>query len=58
VDDRKRARCVLRSLLEHPHGDIAEALVDLARRFVQVEQENAQLRELATLQERQRAYQE
>lgn len=48
----------LRSLLEHPHGDIAEALVDLARRFVQVEQENAQLRELATLQERQRAYQE
>jgi transcriptional regulator with XRE-family HTH domain len=48
----------LRSLLEHPHGVIAEALVDLARRFVQVEQENAQLRELATLQERQRAYQE
>jgi transcriptional regulator with XRE-family HTH domain len=48
----------LRSLLEHPHGDIAEALVDLARRSVQVEQENAQLREkLAALQERQRAYQ-
>jgi transcriptional regulator with XRE-family HTH domain len=49
----------LRSLLEHPHGDVAETLVDLARRHVQVEQENVQLREqIAALQEeRQRAYQ-
>ncbi len=35
----------LRRLLEHAHGDVAEALVDLARRCVQLEQENAQLRE-------------
>lgn len=49
----------LRRLLEHPHGDVAETLVDLARRYVQQEQEIAQLREeLATLQERQRAHQE
>ena len=47
------------SLLERPLGDVAEACVDLARRQVQVEQENAQLRkELATSPERQRAYQE
>ena len=49
----------LRQLLEANHGDVAEALVDLARRYVQLEQENAQLREaLATLQERERAHQE
>jgi len=35
----------LRSLLEHPHGDVAETLVDLARRYVELEQELAQLRE-------------
>jgi len=49
----------LRQLLEASHADVVEALVDLARRFVWLEQENAQLREaLATLQERERAYQE
>ena len=49
----------LRKLLEANHGDVVEALIDLARRYVQLEQEDAQLREaLATLQERERAYQE
>lgn len=35
----------LRRLLGHTHGDVAEALIDLARRCAQLEQENAQLRE-------------
>jgi transcriptional regulator with XRE-family HTH domain len=50
----------LRSLLEHPHADVAEALVDLARLFVQLEQENTQLRArvAAVQEERQRTYQE
>jgi excisionase family DNA binding protein len=37
----------LMSLLKYPHGDVAEALVDLARRHVLLEQENARLREAA-----------
>jgi hypothetical protein len=35
----------MRRLLEYPHGDVAEGLVDLARRCVWLGQENAQLRE-------------
>jgi transcriptional regulator with XRE-family HTH domain len=47
------------NLLEQPHGDVAEALVDLARLYEQQEQENTQLREaLATHRERERAYQD
>ena len=35
----------LRRLLEYEHGEVAEALIELAGRCAQKEQENAQLRE-------------
>jgi transcriptional regulator with XRE-family HTH domain len=42
----------LRRLLEHEHGDVAEALVELARRCAQLEQKNARLEQKnARLQE-------
>ncbi len=47
----------LRRLLEHAHGDVAVALVDLARRCVQLEAEAAQLREeLSSAREQERTH--
>jgi transcriptional regulator with XRE-family HTH domain len=55
---RHENEAMMRLLERHP-GDLAEGLVDLGRRYEWLEQEIHQLREeLATLQERQRAYQD
>jgi transcriptional regulator with XRE-family HTH domain len=59
-EDMRPLNEAFRNLLEHNYGDVAEAVINLARDYIELEQETAQLREqVAALQEeRQRAYQE